>query len=66
MSKSMTIFIFHFFKSIKVQLPDKALKFGMPKIFRKNFGLNFLLIQNINHSASLVPSDNLSINWILR
>jgi hypothetical protein len=46
----MTIFVFDFFKSIKIELSDKALEFGVPEEFRKDFFLNEGLVENINKS----------------
>lgn len=48
MSKSMAVFLFHFFKSIKIKLSDKALKFGVSKKFGKNLSLNSFFVKNIN------------------
>ncbi len=61
----MTIFVFDFFKSIKIELSDKALEFGVPEEFRKDFFLNEGLVENINKSQSLIPGDNMRVDGIL-
>lgn len=55
MSEPVAIFIFHFLESVKVELPDEALEFGVSEEFGQDFALNSFFVQNIDHCSSFVP-----------
>ncbi len=54
-----------FSETVEIKLTDEALKLIVAEIFGKNFGLYFFLIQDIDHSGSGVPADDMMILLIL-
>jgi len=55
MSESVAVFLFHFLKSVEVELPDEAFEFGVSEEFGKNLSLNSFLVKNIDHSFQFNP-----------
>jgi hypothetical protein len=49
----------NFLKSIKVELPDEAFEFVMPKIEWNYFLFHFLIAKDIDHRLTFVPADDL-------
>jgi hypothetical protein len=65
MSESTISLRFHFFESIKVELPYKALIFALPEIVRQDLFLHSQLINDFNHRIIVGPTDNVTVKWVL-
>ena len=65
MFESLTVFVFDFFESVEVELPDEALEFRVSEELGENFCLNSFFIKNIDKSSSLVPGNNFDVGGVL-
>lgn len=65
MGKTVEILTSNFPKAVKIELPNKTIKFFMAKVFRQDFHFHFFSINNIEHRLVILPANDPLIILIL-